>query len=86
MTEEELKIISARLITSTPSVGDAARSETLDAGLQAGIAEYVKNLGALLSTLEKVRSVTQARRTRCKTGKQLTDELETEAELCPQIT
>jgi hypothetical protein len=86
VTEEELKIISARLITLAPEVGDAARGETLDAGLQVDIAEYVKNLGALLSTLEKIRNVTQARRMHWETGKQHTDEPRIGVDLCPQTT
>jgi len=86
VTEEELKIISARLITLAPEVGDAARGETLDAGLQGHIAEYVKNLGALVSTLEKVRNVTQSRRMPWETGKQHSDELRVGIDLCPRTT
>lgn len=86
VTEEELKIISARIITTAPAVGDAARSETLDAGMQPGIAEYVKNFGALLSTLQNVRNLIQVRRMHREIGKQHADELGTEVELCPQTT
>lgn len=62
VSEEELETISQCLLNLSPEVGDASRSETLDAGLQGEIAEYVKNLRALQGALEKGRSVMLARR------------------------
>jgi hypothetical protein len=68
-SEEELKTISQCLLNLSPEVGDASRSETLDTGLQSEIAEYVKNLKALLGALEKVRNVMLARHVELEASK-----------------
>ena len=52
-TEKDLRSLSRRLSILAPEVGDASRGETLDAGLQQEIAEYVKNLRALQIALGK---------------------------------
>jgi|SRR5690242_7230378 hypothetical protein len=86
VTEDELKIISAHLITVAPEVGDAARGETLDADLQEDVAEYVKNLRALRSTLEIVRSITHTRRRQVDTSKPRTKEPHSWVDPCLHIT
>jgi predicted nucleic acid-binding Zn-ribbon protein len=55
ITEKDLQSLSQRMSSVAPEVGDASRGETLDAGLQSEIAEYVKNLRALQTALEKIR-------------------------------
>jgi NTP pyrophosphatase (non-canonical NTP hydrolase) len=65
-TEEDLEKISLRLMNLGPEVGDASRSETLDTTLLSEVAEYVKNLKALQSALEKVRNVMPAHRAQLK--------------------
>jgi hypothetical protein len=62
ITDSDLKSLSARLSTLAPEIGDASRSETLDAGLRNEVAEYVKNLRALQTALEKVRCIMLARK------------------------
>lgn len=62
ITEKDLRSLSQRLSILAPEVGDASRGETLDAGLQQQIAEYVKNLRALQIALEKVRCFMLARK------------------------
>ena len=62
LTDSDLKVLSLRLSTLAPEVGDASRSETLDAGLRSEVAEYVKNLRALQTALEKVRCIMLARK------------------------
>jgi hypothetical protein len=62
ITEKDLKSLSEHLSSLAPEVGDASRGETLDAGLQQEIAEYVKNLRALQTALEKVRCYMLARK------------------------
>ena len=57
-----------RLVNAPPGVGDAARSETLDAGLRSEIAEYVKNLRALMNTLKRARGLAVARRVHLETA------------------
>src|SRR5882762_2994385 len=69
VSEEELETISQCLLNLSPEVGDASRSETLDASLQREIEEYVKNLKAFLGALEKVRSLMLARREQLKAAK-----------------
>ena len=66
--ERQLKTISMRLVNAPPGVGDAARSETLDAGLRSEIAEYVKNLRALMNTLKRARGLAVARRVHLETA------------------
>jgi len=55
ITEKDLQALSRRLSSLAPEIGDASRGETLDTDLQGEIAEYVKNLRALQSGLERVR-------------------------------
>lgn len=62
ITDVDLKALSQRLTYLAPEVGDASRSETLDAGLRSEVAEYVKNLRALQEALEKVRCIMLARK------------------------
>jgi ABC-type phosphate transport system auxiliary subunit len=62
ITDKDLKTLSQRLSTLAPEVGDAARGETLDAGLRTEVAEYVGNLRRLQSALEKVRCIMLARK------------------------
>jgi hypothetical protein len=62
ITDRDLRTLSERLSTLAPEVGDASRSETLDAGLRSEVAEYVKNLRALQIALEKVRCIMLARK------------------------
>jgi hypothetical protein len=67
ISEADLQSLSRRLSNCGYSVGEASRSETLDADLRSEIAEYVRNLRAIQKTLEKVRGVLQARRKRLET-------------------
>ena len=53
--EADVLALSTRIAGNAPEVGDASRGETLDAGLRVEIGEYVKNLRAVQSTLERVR-------------------------------
>lgn len=62
ITDNDLKALSLRLSTLAPEVGDASRSETLDADLQNEVKEYVRNLRALQTALEKVRCIMLARK------------------------
>lgn len=62
ITDGDLKALSQRLSTLAPEVGDASRSETLDADLRNEIAEYVKNLRAIQTALETVRCIMLARK------------------------
>ncbi len=62
ITDRDLKALSQRLSNLTPEVGDASRSETLDADLRNEVAEYVKNLRALQTALEKVQCIMLARK------------------------
>ena len=62
ITDGDLKALSQRLSNLAPEVGDASRGETLDADLRNEIAEYVKNLRALQTALEKVRCIMLARK------------------------
>jgi hypothetical protein len=73
VSEDDLQQITQRLLNLTPEIGDASRSETLNAGLQMEIAEYVKNLRALQGALERVRSVTRARRAQLESAKRHKD-------------
>ena len=86
VSEEELETISQCLLNLSPEVGDASRSETLDAGLQGEIAEYVKNLKAFLGALEKVRSINLARREQLKAAKGQTGGLHGWVHVRPQTT
>jgi hypothetical protein len=62
ISDGDLKILSRRLSTLDPEVGDASRSETLDTELRNEVAEYVKNLRALQTALEKVRCIMLGRK------------------------
>ena len=72
VTEEELNKISLRLMNLAPQVGDASRSETLDAALQSEVAEYVRNLRALQGAIKNVRCVLLARRVQLEGKKRRT--------------
>jgi hypothetical protein len=76
MSEDDLQKVSQRLLNLAPEIGDASRSETLNAGLQSEIAEYVRNLKALQEVLEKVRCVMLARRALLETAKRHIDSLQ----------
>ena len=69
ITDGDLKALSLHLSTLAPEVGDASRSETLDAGLRNEVAEYVKNLRALQTALEKVRCIMLARKLQLEAAK-----------------
>jgi uncharacterized protein YigA (DUF484 family) len=62
ITERDLQALSQRISTLAPEVGDASRGAALDGEIQEEIAEYVTNLRALQSALEKVRCVMLARK------------------------
>jgi hypothetical protein len=62
ITDSDLKSLSQRLSTLAPEIGDASRSETLDADLRSEVAEYVRNLRALQIALEKLRCIMLARK------------------------
>jgi hypothetical protein len=69
VTDGDLKALSLRLSTLAPEVGDASRSETLDADLRNEVAEYVKNLRALQTALENVRCIMLARKLQLENAK-----------------
>jgi hypothetical protein len=69
ITDGDLKALSQRLSNLAPGIGDASRSETLDAGLRIEVAEYVKNLRALQIALEKVRCIMLARKLQWESAK-----------------
>src|SRR4029077_8997951 len=69
ITDGDLKALSRRLSNLAPEIGDAAHSETLDAGLRNEVAEYVKNLRALQIALEKVRCIMLARKIQLESAK-----------------
>lgn len=77
VNEDDLQKIAQRLLNLAPEIGDASRSETLNAGLQLEIAEYVKNLQALQGALERVRFVMRARRAQLESAKRHKDGLHT---------
>ncbi len=62
ITERDLQALSQRISTLAPEVGDASRGERLDHEIQNEIAEYVTNLRALQTALERVRCVMLARK------------------------
>src|SRR5882724_7469062 len=69
ISEGDLQALSRRLSNLAPEVGDASRSETLDASLRNEVAEYVNNLRALQTALEKVRCVMLARKMQIESQK-----------------
>jgi|HubBroStandDraft_6_1064221.scaffolds.fasta_scaffold106725_1 hypothetical protein len=69
ITDGYLKALSQRLSNLAPEIGDASHSETLDAGSRNEVAEYVKNLRALQSALEKVHSIMLARKLQLKSSR-----------------
>jgi len=73
-------------MTLAPEIGDASRSETLDTSLQHEIAEYVKNLRALQSVLEKVRCAMLARQVQLEAAKRHMDRLQGWVDLDPETT
>jgi hypothetical protein len=76
VTEDDLAMVSQRLLNLAPEIGDASRGEKLNAGLQDEIGEYVKNLRALQGAVEKIRCVMLARRAQLQAAKRHTDGLE----------
>jgi hypothetical protein len=76
ISERDLQALSRRLLTLAPEIGDASRSETLDANLRNEVAEYVKNIRALQAALEKVRCVMLARKIQIETKKRHLDSLQ----------
>ena len=62
LTEGDLRAVSSRLSTVPSAVGEAFRSATLNSDLQQEIAEYVHNLRALQTMLEKMHLLTLARK------------------------
>jgi hypothetical protein len=62
VSDGDLRSVSQRIANLGPEVGDASRGATLDEPLQQEIAEYVRNLRALQSALERVRWVMLARK------------------------
>lgn len=69
VSEGDLRAVSQRIANLAPEVGDAARGATLDQQLQEEIAEYVRNLRALQTALEKVRCVMLARKVQIESAK-----------------
>jgi hypothetical protein len=69
VTDGDLKSLSQRLSNLAPEIGDASRSETLDADLRMEVAEYVKNLRALQTALEKVRCIMLSRKFQLESAK-----------------
>jgi ABC-type phosphate transport system auxiliary subunit len=76
ISDRDLQVLSQRLSTLAPEIGDASRSETLDADLRNEVAEYVKNLRALQTALEKVRCIMLARKMQIETQKRHLDGLQ----------
>jgi hypothetical protein len=66
-TEGDLNTLSQRLTNLAPEIGDASRGETLDAVLRNEIAEYVMNLRALQTALEKIRCFMLSRKMQLET-------------------
>jgi len=73
ISEGDLKSLSQRIANLAPEVGEASRGETLDEILQNEIAEYVKNLRALQTSLEKVRCIMLARKVQIESAKRHLD-------------
>lgn len=69
VTEGDLRSVSQRIANLAPEVGDASRGAALDKELQEEIAQYVHNLRALQSALEKVRCVMLARKVQIESAK-----------------
>jgi len=76
ISERDLQALSRRLSTLAPEIGDASRGETLDTGMRNEVAEYVRNLRALQTALEKVRCVMLARKTQIETQRRHLDGLQ----------
>jgi hypothetical protein len=76
ISDRDLQVLSQRLSTLAPEIGDASRSETLDADLRNEVAEYVKNLRALQTALEKVRCFMLARKMQIETQQRHLDGLQ----------
>ena len=69
VSEGDLRSVSQRIANLGPEVGDASRGATLDQPLQEEIAEYVRNLRALQTALERVRCVMLARKVQLESAK-----------------
>ena len=86
VSENDLQQIARRLLNLGPEIGDASRSETLNAGLQVEIGEYVKNHRALQGALERARSVMRARRAHLEPAKRHKDGLQSWANAYHETT
>ncbi len=86
VTEDDLARVSLRLANLAPEIGDASRSETLNADLQDEIGEYVKNLRSLQGALEKIRCVMLARRVQLEAAKRHIDGLQSWVSAYQQTT
>jgi hypothetical protein len=75
-TEADLLAIQARLQNLTPAIGDASRGETLDARLLGEVAEYINNLRALQTTIERIRNAPVDRRAPSENPKRQVESLE----------
>lgn len=69
VSEGDLRSVSQRIANLAPEVGDASRGATLDQSLQEEIAEYVRNLRALQTALERVRCIMLARKVQLESAK-----------------
>lgn len=76
ITEGDLRAVSQRIANLSPEVGEASRGEVLDQQVQLEIAEYVRNLRALQSALEKVRCIMLARKAHLESAKRHLDSLQ----------
>lgn len=76
VTEGEVKTILVHLLNFAPAVGDASRSETLDARLREEMAEYIKNLRALQQAVERICRVMLCRRAQLEATKRNLDGLQ----------
>jgi hypothetical protein len=69
VSEGDLRSVSQRIANLAPEVGDASRGAALDEEVREEIAEYVRNLRALQTALEKVRCVMLARKVQIESAK-----------------
>lgn len=86
MSEDDLQKGAERLFNLAPEIGDASRSETLNAALQGEIKEYVRNFRALQGALEKVRCIMLARRALFEPAKRHIDGLQSWVDAHDQTT
>jgi hypothetical protein len=86
VSEDDLQNTAQRPLNIAPEIGDASRSETLNAGLQLEIAEHVKNLRALQGALERVGSLMRARRAQLESAKGHKNGLQSWVNACHETT